>query len=230
MIFQKIVEKRKKQGRREDDALQFLIDQGDDTQRILHFVIGVLFAGQLNSGINAGHHSMLQTRSGLKEILQRWRSTHPVIRAHYRIGWQVPLEGWENDFPTVDVCLKESIRLQLSGTAFRRNVAGKEIKINDKEVIPPGPFVVIIRCCPTVPKTRRRLTPLSAGAPDVTLAYASPSLSRTSSLPTFSSCLISNCVTWPGRSCLISGRITTSASKPQKPVRLRYELRKVVGH
>jgi len=55
---------------------------------------------------------------------------------------KVPLEGWENGFPTVDICLKESIRLQLSGAAFRRNVAGKEIRINDKEVIPPGAFVV----------------------------------------------------------------------------------------
>jgi sterol 14-demethylase len=55
---------------------------------------------------------------------------------------KVPLEGWENDFPTVEVCLRESIRLQLAGSAFRRNISGKEIRINDNEVIPPDAFVV----------------------------------------------------------------------------------------
>jgi sterol 14-demethylase len=35
MIFSKIVNDRRKHGRREDDALQFLIDKGDDVQRII---------------------------------------------------------------------------------------------------------------------------------------------------------------------------------------------------
>ena len=35
MIFQKIVNQRKKTGRRENDALQFMMDQGDSMERII---------------------------------------------------------------------------------------------------------------------------------------------------------------------------------------------------
>jgi hypothetical protein len=30
----------------------------------------------------------------------------------------------------------------MPGTAFRRNISGKPVKINDKEAIPPGAFAV----------------------------------------------------------------------------------------
>jgi len=149
MIFQGIVNRRKQQGLREDDALQYLIDQGDDTQRILWFVIGALFAGQLNSGINAGT-TLCYMAANPKWVAQA-RGEIWAAMEKYTPGDQasvperlakVPLEGWETEFPTVEVCLKESIRLQLSGSAFRRNVSGKEIRINDKEVIPPDAFVV----------------------------------------------------------------------------------------
>lgn len=35
MIFQQIVNKRKRTGKRENDALQFMIDQGDDVVKII---------------------------------------------------------------------------------------------------------------------------------------------------------------------------------------------------
>ena len=54
----------------------------------------------------------------------------------------VPLEAWEAEFPVLDLCLRESIRLNLVGTAFRRNISGKAIPTgNGNEIIPPGAFV-----------------------------------------------------------------------------------------
>lgn len=55
---------------------------------------------------------------------------------------QLPIEAWESSFPSIELCLRESIRLQLQGTAFRKNTTDKEILtgVND-EVIPPGAFV-----------------------------------------------------------------------------------------
>lgn len=53
----------------------------------------------------------------------------------------VPLEAWETGFPVLDLCLRESIRLNLPGTAFRQNISGRDIKIGD-EVIPDGHYVV----------------------------------------------------------------------------------------
>ena len=157
MIFQKIIKKRKAQESKKDDALQFLVDHGDDTERILRFVVGVLFAGQVNSSINAGStlcymaanpRWIAQTRNEIWAAVEKYtpgdKGSLPERLA------KVPLEGWENDFPTVELCLRESIRLQLPGTAFRRNVSGKEIRINDTEVIPPDAFVVRLSKLPTL--------------------------------------------------------------------------------
>lgn len=147
MLFRDLVESRKKEGRREEDALQFLIDQGDDVVRIIGFVVGALFAGQLNSGINAS--STLCYLAANPKWIGEIRREIAATLEHYTPGdksllvdrlAKVPLEGWENDFPTVEICLRESIRLQLPGTAFRKNVSGKAIRINDKEVIPPEAF------------------------------------------------------------------------------------------
>lgn len=59
----------------------------------------------------------------------------------------IPLEAWETEFEILDLCLKDSIRLQMLGTAFRRNISGGGIKVGD-EVIPNGAFVV---CLPLLP-------------------------------------------------------------------------------
>ncbi len=54
---------------------------------------------------------------------------------------QLPLEAWESEFPVLELCLRDSIRLQLLGTALRKNVSGKDIPIGDGTVIPPNTFV-----------------------------------------------------------------------------------------
>ena len=55
---------------------------------------------------------------------------------------QLPVEAWESAFPVLDLCLRDSIRLQMLGTAFRKNVSGKPIPTgHGDEVIPPGAFV-----------------------------------------------------------------------------------------
>lgn len=42
----------------------------------------------------------------------------------------LPIEAWENEFPLIDLCLREVIRLQLSGTASRKNL-GPDIPLNE---------------------------------------------------------------------------------------------------
>jgi len=39
LIFQKIVKQRQQSGRREEDALQFLVDQGDDINKIIQVIV-----------------------------------------------------------------------------------------------------------------------------------------------------------------------------------------------
>lgn len=55
---------------------------------------------------------------------------------------QLPIEAWGQEFPIIDTCLRESIRLQLLGTAFRKNISDNYIPTGkDGESIPPGAFV-----------------------------------------------------------------------------------------
>jgi sterol 14-demethylase len=58
---------------------------------------------------------------------------------------RVPAEAWEGEFPIIDMCLKDSIRLQMSGAAFRQNVSGKDIPLNKaaSEVIPRDSYVTL---------------------------------------------------------------------------------------
>lgn len=45
-----------------------------------------------------------------------------------------------SDFPFLDLCLRDSIRLQALGSFFRRNISGRDVIVGD-EVIPNGAFV-----------------------------------------------------------------------------------------
>ncbi|TKA69262.1 hypothetical protein B0A55_08113, partial [Friedmanniomyces simplex] len=119
MIFKRVVDARNKSGIRGDDALQYLIDQGDDITNMLTFVLGALFAGQLNSGINAAwvliylannRYWLERVREEVLSVADRHcpDSSIPLKDRLMRI----PVEAWEGEFPLVDMCLKDSIRLQ----------------------------------------------------------------------------------------------------------------------
>jgi cytochrome P450 len=148
MMMENIVKKRAASDEKHDDALQYMLDQGDRMFRIIEFIIGSLFAGLLNSGINAAW--VLCYLASCPEWLARCReeirntaakyATNPNAPLYHQLG-DVPLEAWEAEFPFVDMCLRDSIRLNLLGTAFRRNVSGRDVPIGNGEVIPPNAFV-----------------------------------------------------------------------------------------
>ncbi|CZR62535.1 uncharacterized protein PAC_12432 [Phialocephala subalpina] len=145
MIVNKIVEERKKTGVKGDDPLQYLIEQGDSMFRIIEFIIGALFAGLLNSGINAAwvltylandSHWRQKVLEEVKTVAAKY-STNPSAPLVDQLD-EVPFEAWESEFPLIDLCLKDSIRLQALGTAFRKNISTKAIPVGDGEVIDPG--------------------------------------------------------------------------------------------
>ncbi|ORY39731.1 cytochrome P450 [Leucosporidium creatinivorum] len=147
MILKKIVDERKKNGTTAQDPLQYLIDEGDSMVQIIEFLIGGLFAGLINSGINAAFilcHLGVTPEWKFK-VLDEIRtvcSRHvPAEHHHLPLTKQLellPIEAWENDFPMIDLCLKDSIRIHLHGAALRRNLTGKDLKTNEGDVIPDG--------------------------------------------------------------------------------------------
>lgn len=49
---------------------------------------------------------------------------------------------WESEFPILDCCPRETIRVAIPGTLFRKNTSEPDIPIGDTgEVIPKGSFV-----------------------------------------------------------------------------------------
>ncbi|KAF2663310.1 cytochrome P450 [Microthyrium microscopicum] len=147
MIFSKILNARKKTEQKLDDPLQFLVNQGDDIRQIISFIVGALFAGQLNSGYNAAW--ILCYLATYPRWLNQVRKEVSVVADKHIPGSdtlvqklsKLPLEVWEHGFPTIELCLRESIRLQLHGSGFRKNISGKDVIIDD-EVVPPGGFLV----------------------------------------------------------------------------------------
>ncbi|KAI2483438.1 hypothetical protein Ptr902_05755 [Pyrenophora tritici-repentis] len=150
MLIENIIKKRAASDETHDDALQYMIDQGDRTFMIVKFIVGALFAGILNSGINAAWVMcyLASSPEWLAKTQEEVRNTaakyarDPNAPLRYQLN-DVPLDAWEAEFPIIDMCLRDSIRLNLLGTTFRKNTSGRAIPIGDsKEVIPPDAFVV----------------------------------------------------------------------------------------
>lgn len=54
---------------------------------------------------------------------------------------KMSLDDWDRDFPLINLCLDESIRIVTVGAAFRKNISGKDVQIGRTgEVIPKGAF------------------------------------------------------------------------------------------
>jgi hypothetical protein len=53
----------------------------------------------------------------------------------------LPLEIWETKFPFLDMCLKDTIRLQLPAALLRKNISGIDLAIGN-EIVPNGAIAV----------------------------------------------------------------------------------------
>jgi len=106
----------------------------------------------LNSGINAAWMLIYLAdnkkwfnlvREEVESVTNQYCPDTSLSRAE-RLS-QVPIEAWESAFPTIDLVLKESMRLQLCGAAFRKNTSGRPIPVNKQgtEFIPAGAYATV---------------------------------------------------------------------------------------
>ena len=98
-----------------------------------------LLAALLNSGINAAWvlcylalnpQWQAQVRGEIDKALSKHSTGSPQDAVETLR--QMKLHEWEAEFPLINLCLQESIRLQTVGTAFRKNVSGREVKIEGR--------------------------------------------------------------------------------------------------
>ena len=58
------------------------------------------------------------------------------------------LDDWEADFPLIDLCLRETLRIHLTGTFPRKNTSGRNLSLKHTgETIPKDSFVVSDMVC-----------------------------------------------------------------------------------
>ncbi|CAE6539668.1 unnamed protein product, partial [Rhizoctonia solani] len=148
-LFDGIIKARRSEGRREEDALQVLMDLGDSTPEIIAFIMGTLFAGIVNSGLMSAWIFIFLDQEPewkamviqeLKTLLDRYA---PLSESYGSIGERlskIPPQGWENEMPVLEACLRETIRLILSNALLRRATNGN-LQVGGKK-IPNGAFLV----------------------------------------------------------------------------------------
>ncbi|KAF1972061.1 cytochrome P450 6A1 [Bimuria novae-zelandiae CBS 107.79] len=148
-IVKKIGDERLRTGKRGEDAMQIMIDQGDDMGHIVGFVVSGLLAGTINSGVNASWiliflslnpYWMTKVRDEVQAAIRTHATTTDPNATIVEKLASVPLEAWESDFPTIEVCLRECIRLTATGATFRRNTSGQDIQVGS-EVVPKDAYV-----------------------------------------------------------------------------------------
>ncbi|KAH0837817.1 cytochrome P450 [Lanmaoa asiatica] len=148
-IVSRAIDVRVKSGKLQNDTLQMLIDEQDEQQVIVGFMMGLLVAGARATGTTA---SWLITFLGLdfewkdkaiceiEELLSTYSpgaaaSTFPSLHLT-----SIPLEAWEAETPVLDALIHETLRIAQPHTAMRRNLGPDTII--DTKTIPSGAYVV----------------------------------------------------------------------------------------
>ncbi|KAF9530197.1 cytochrome P450 [Crepidotus variabilis] len=143
LLFLKYVEERRVAGADSNDPIDILIRNGDTDNAIVSLIMGVTFAGVVNTGVNScwallylGTHPEWRTKAvnELKEITAKY-STSQFAKEEpfHKTLSTIPLSAWEDELPTLDLIIRETIRLSLNGSFLRRNVR-KEILIQNATI------------------------------------------------------------------------------------------------
>ncbi|CUA72666.1 hypothetical protein RSOLAG22IIIB_04986 [Rhizoctonia solani] len=151
LMFDELVKARQSEGRREEDALQLLMDLGDSTPEIIALVMGVLFVAIVNTGLMAAWILIFLDQEPewrdkvIQEVQTLLNRYAPASQSYGSISERfsiIPLEAWENEMPVLEACLRETIRLVFATALLRRVVSG-DVDIEGKK-ISNGSFLVYL--------------------------------------------------------------------------------------
>ncbi|KIM37022.1 hypothetical protein M413DRAFT_448749 [Hebeloma cylindrosporum] len=147
ILVMKYVTMRRKAGAASSDPIDILITNGDSDEVIIGTVMGIIFAGIVNTGVTACWVLLyLGSNPKWKErVMKEYNvlvanhtnalSTEPL---HKRLA-SIPLNAWEDELPSVDLVIRETLRFTVSGPFLRRNIQ-KDIVV-DGVAIKRGDFM-----------------------------------------------------------------------------------------
>ncbi|KAK7987045.1 hypothetical protein PG996_006349 [Apiospora saccharicola] len=143
----KIVKRRKETGKKQDDALQFLIDHDKD---IIRSLLSVLSSGITTEGCAAAWllvflaHSpewQARCRAEIDGVISQKRREGQSSQSKYDVLESLTLPEWETGFPVMLAAFRETVRLAMPGAMFRKNISGGAVPIGKTgEVIPDGAY------------------------------------------------------------------------------------------
>ncbi|KAJ3492662.1 hypothetical protein NLG97_g5236 [Lecanicillium saksenae] len=140
---------RRRTGRSEVDALQYLMDLGEPDLEIVKCIIGILFSGLLNTGATSAwilcylaenHEWYCKVQTEVDHFISQHRMTpdESILDILQRVSYH----DWDTQLPTLYLCLRETLRLNLSGPALRKNLSDEDLIIpGTNSVVPKKAFV-----------------------------------------------------------------------------------------
>ncbi|KII87907.1 hypothetical protein PLICRDRAFT_42425 [Plicaturopsis crispa FD-325 SS-3] len=131
MMLNDYVELRRNAKVPSSDAIDVLIQDGTDNPTIIGFILGVVFAGVINTGINScwvliflAAHPEWKARATaeVNALVSTHTNTTGSDPLHKRLA-AIPMSAWEEEMPVIELIIRETLRLIINGTLLRRNVA-----------------------------------------------------------------------------------------------------------
>ncbi|KAL7928714.1 cytochrome P450 [Trichoderma chlorosporum] len=144
MMFGDMIRERRRTGRKAQDTMQILMDKGESDLLSSAFIIGALFAGLINTGVQSAWILCYlaydpvwyaKVRAEVDAAVAKYRTSDDQTPLDVLGG--LSLEAWESEFPSIDLGVRDSIRLNLMGASIRQNISGKDITIGDTGVVVP---------------------------------------------------------------------------------------------
>ncbi|KAJ7105718.1 cytochrome P450 [Mycena epipterygia] len=137
-IMSAALDERGKEGRNNDDPMQYFIDAGLSSMEITQFTLAALFAGIANTGIVAAYiicdlathpEYLAQVREELDGFVSSFNEDDSLPLST-RVQ-SIPYEDWtaSGNLPILDRCLKETLRLRLATPLHRLNDSGKDLEM-----------------------------------------------------------------------------------------------------
>jgi sterol 14-demethylase len=129
-------------------AIDILLEQGVPTPEIVAFVLNVIFAGVINTGLGAcwalvylcfNPEWKAKARAEVEALVNKHTtnsSDEPAL--HKRLA-AIHISAWEDEMPVLDVVIRETLRISISGLTIRRNLV--EDLTFSGGLVKPGDFV-----------------------------------------------------------------------------------------
>ncbi|KIM79953.1 hypothetical protein PILCRDRAFT_822816 [Piloderma croceum F 1598] len=139
-ILSHYVDLRRKAEEPNSDAIDLLIADGADNVTIVSFVLNIIFAGTVNTGMLASW-TLVQLgvnnewkNKAIAEI-QNLLTTYPTNShdpIHQRLS-AIPMTAWEDEMPIIECVTRETLRTIGNGTALRRNLVD-DLQVGGKTI------------------------------------------------------------------------------------------------